>query len=612
MGHLQLPESASAPYISGMTASTDPIRLAADFPAATREQWRELISAVLRKSGGRADIDPETALTTTTYDGIEIKALYTADDARESEGLPGTAPYVRGARAEAASWDVRQLHQDPDAKRANTAVLRDLASGATSLWLVVGERGIPVAGLGDVLDGVYLDLAPIALDAGADVEAASSALLGLATDEGALSGSLGADPVGTRARTGHELDVGVLGRLAQLAADAPGLRVATVDATVYHDAGAGDADELAIATSVGVAYLRALTDAGLSLGDALDRLEFRYAVTADQFTSIAKLRAARQLWSRVAELSGADLDIAGAQRQHAVTSAAMLTKRDPWVNMLRTTIGCFAAAVGGAEIITVLPFDSAVGIPDDFARRIARNTSAVLHDESSLSRVMDAGGGSWYVESLTSALAEKAWDTFTSLERAGGASAALESGAIGELVAATRERRSRDIATRRAPITGVSEFALISEKPLVRTAAPERSPGLLPMARWSDGFEQLRARADAEAVRPKIFLAALGPVAAHTARLSFASNLVQAGGLEAIVGTGDIDELAEQFRSSGTDIACLCGSDVTYDEQAAAVAQALGAKQLWLAGRAEVTGVDGHIYVGCDAIAALSSMLDAS
>ncbi len=143
-------------------------------------------------------------------------------------------------------------------------------------------------------------------------------------------------------------------------------------------------------------------------------------MTADQFASIAKLRAARMVWSRVAELSGAD----GAQHQHAVTSAAMMTTRDPWVNMLRTTIGCFAAAVGGAEVITVLPFDSAIGVPDDFARRIARNTSAVLHDESSLSRVLDAGGGSWYLESLTAALAETAWATFTELERGGGAAAA--------------------------------------------------------------------------------------------------------------------------------------------------------------------------------------------
>ncbi len=186
--------------------------------------------------------------------------------------------------------------------------------------------------------------------------------------------------------------------------------MATVDATIYHDAGASDADELAVATAVGVAYLRALTDAGLSIDEAFAAVEFRFAVTADQFLSIAKLRAARQIWARVAELSGAR---DRGQHQHAVTSRAMMTHRDPWVNMLRTTIACFAAAVGGADAITVLPFDAAIGLPDDFARRIARNTHAILHDESSLGRVVDAAGGSGYVETITAQLAEKAWAEFT-------------------------------------------------------------------------------------------------------------------------------------------------------------------------------------------------------
>ncbi len=590
-----------------MTAAADHLPLAADFPAATAEQWRELVAAVLRKSRGQ-DVDPELALTTTTYDGIAIKPLYTASDGDRAPGLPGATPYVRGARAKATAWDVRSLLLDPDAARANTAALRDLEAGVTSLWVKVGGPGLAVDDLARALRGVYLDLAPIALDAGADVEDATAALFAVARDAGALAGSLGADPIGTRARTGAAADLGSLGRLAGVADGSPALRVATVDATIYHDAGASDADELAIATAVGVAYLRALTEAGLSVEAALARLEFRFAVTADQFASISKLRAARRMWSRVAELSG----VAGGvgQLQHAVTSAAMLTQRDPWVNMLRTTIGCFAAAVGGAEIITVLPFDAAVGVSDDFARRIARNTSAILHDESHLSRVLDAAGGSWYVEALTDQLAEAAWATFTAIEGEGGALVALESGRLADLARTTRERRARDIATRKAPLTGVSEFALITEDPLVRPPLPEVAAGPLPVARWAHGFEALRDRADAAAVRPKIFLAALGPVAAHTARLGFATNLFQAGGLEVVVGSGD--GLAAQFQASGTTIACLCGADASYDELGPSAVAELGATQLWLAGRVDLDGVDGQIYVGCDAIDVLTRVLDAS
>ena len=593
-----------------MSAPSDaPLALAGEFPAATREQWRELVAAVLAKSGtgGTAGADPERALSTTTYDGITIKPLYTAAD----------APGFGSARPARAGWDVRQRHADPDAARTNAAVLAGLASGTTSLWLVVGESGLAVADLDRALDGVYLDLAPVALDAGAEVAAAATAVLRLADRRGVapdeLTGTLGADPIGAFARTGADAPAGVLARLAEQSSAFPNLRVATVDATVYADAGASDAQELGIATAIGVAYLRDLVAAGLAVDEALARLEFRFAVTADQFAGIAKLRAARRLWGRVAELSGGSADARG-QRQHAVTSSAMLTRRDPWVNMLRTTIACFAAAVGGADAITVLPFDSAIGQSDDFALRIARNTQSILHDESSLARVMDAAGGSWYVESLTDELAGAAWHVFTSIERSGGARAAMSDGTVGALIATTRAARADDIAHRRAPITGVSEFAFLGEAPIERPplpAVPVATPGALPRIRYAQDFEELRDRSDAAPERPTVFLAALG--SAHSARVGFATNLFAAGGVDVRVESGTIDELTTAFRDAGAAVACLCGSDTSYAESGAdAVAQLhqAGAAHIWIAGRAAVDGVDGTIYAGCDALAVLRTTLD--
>jgi methylmalonyl-CoA mutase len=381
-----------------------------------------------------------------------------------------------------------------------------------------------------------------------------------------------------------------------------------VDATVYHEAGGSDAQELGVGTAVGLAYLRELADAGLPVSEALTRIEFRWAVSAEQFPSIAKLRAARRIWDRVAELSGAGPDRRG-QYQHAVTSPAMLTRRDPWVNMLRATIGCFAAAVGGADAITVLPFDAAIGKSDEFARRIARNTQSILHDEASLARVLDAAGGSWFVESLTHQLAEQAWTIFTRIEQAGGALAALNSGAIGELLAQTRAARSRDIAHRTAPITGVSEFAFVDEPPVQREPLPAApTTGLLPAVRYADEFEALRDRADAAPTRPRVFLATLGPFAAHSARVGFAANLFQAGGIECV--SGPVDD----FVTAGTSVACLCSSDKIYTDEAGAAARALrdaGAQQIWLAGKAEVAGVDGNLFAGCDALDVLRSTLDA-
>jgi methylmalonyl-CoA mutase len=613
-----------------MADRSEPLALAAEFPAATREDWRELVAGVLRRSGGAyadPDLDPEAALSTRLYDGIDVKPLYTAHDGLSvaHDGLPGHPPFVRAASrdgATATGWDVRQLHLDSDPRRTNAAALTDLANGATSLWLRVGDGGTAVADLAAALDGVYLDLAPIALEAGAQTEAAAAALLTLADERGVrreeLSGTLGADPIGTFARTGTAGDLGVLARLAQLSASSPRLRVATVDGTVYADAGGNDSDEIGICASIGVAYLRALTDAGLPIDDALAALEFRHAVNADQFAGIAKLRAARRVWDRIAELSGAAASRTG-QVQHAVTSAAMLTRRDPWVNMLRTTIACFAAAVGGAQAITVLPFDSALGLPDDLGRRIARNTQSILHDESSLARVVDAAGGSWYVETLTDQLAERAWQTFVLLERAGGALCALADGTVEPLLATTREQRRGDIARRLAPITGVSEFAFLDEQPLSRPAAPEPpAGGPLPRLRYAQEFEQLRDRSDATSRRPAVFLAALGPPAAYAGRVAFAGNLFQAGGIEPITGTGTADDVITEFIAADTPVVCLCSSDQVYADTAAWVAKALreaGAEYVWLAGRpptdGDSSGIDGYLFAGCDALDVLRTTLDA-
>ncbi|MFD5569739.1 methylmalonyl-CoA mutase family protein [Streptomyces cadmiisoli] len=591
----------------------DGLSLAAEFSDATREQWQRLVAGVLLKSGRQVEgAAAEDALSTTLEDGLRIRPLYTGHDTAPEPGLPGFAPFVRGGRPEgstAGGWDVRQRHTVADP----SAVLTDLENGVTSLWLVVGEGGIPVELLGRVLEGVYLDLAPVALDAGADVESAARELLRLYAERGvdarAVRGGLGADPLGHEARTGRAADFAPATRLAlRCAEEYPGLRALTVDALPYHEAGGSAAQELGCSLATGVAWLRELTSAGMGVAQACAQLEFRYAATADQFLTIAKLRAARRLWARVAEVSGAAE--AGAQRQHAVTSPVMMTRRDPWVNMLRTTVAALAAGAGGADAVTVLPFDHALGLPDAFARRIARNTSTILIEESHLTRVIDPAGGSWYVERLTDELARAGWEFFQGIERSGGLAAALRSGRLGDDLARTWQKRSAKLAGRREPITGVSEFPHLAERPVERAPAPRGPSGGLPRVRRDEAFEALRARSDAHLAatgrRPRIFLAALGPAAAHTARLAFASNLFQAGGIEPVTEGG--------FEDSGATEACLCSSDTVYAERAADAARdlrAAGARRVFLAGRpGEYDGVDDHVFAGCDAVAVLTATLD--
>ncbi|MEU9169838.1 methylmalonyl-CoA mutase subunit beta [Streptomyces sp. NPDC048420] len=591
----------------------DGLSLAAEFPAANLEQWHGLVAGVLRKSGKEVSgTAAEDALSTALEDGLRTRPLYTAHDAAPDPGFPGLAPFVRGARAEgntAGGWDVRQRHAVAD----NTAVLTDLENGVTSLWLVAGEGGVPVSSFGKVLDGVYLDLAPVILDAGGQFAEAADELLRLYEERGidgkAARGNLGADPLGHEARTGEALDFAPVVPLARRCAEEyPGLRALTVDALPYHEAGGSAAQELGASIATGVAYLRELTEAGLSVEQACAQLEFRYAATADQFLTIAKLRAARRLWARVAEASGAPG--AGAQAQHAVVSPVMMTRRDPWVNMLRATIATLAAGVGGAEAVTVLPFDHALGLPDAFARRIARNTSTILVEESHLARVIDPAGGSWYVERLTDELAEAAWRFFRTIERDGGQAAVLRSGRLRTDLATTWAQRSKKLATRREPITGVSEFPHLGEKPVERASAPESRTGGLPRVRRDEAYEELRARSDAHLAatgsRPRVFLASLGPAAAHTARTTFAANLFQAGGIEPVTeGT---------FEESGATEVCLCSSDTVYEEQADDVAGTLksaGARHVFLAGRpGQYSGVDSYVFAGCDAVAVLTATLD--
>jgi methylmalonyl-CoA mutase len=631
-----------------MTAPEEELPLASEFPAASREQWQRLVEGVLAKSGqgGLTGAAAEQALATEVEDGLRVQPLYTAQDTAPDPGWPGFAPFTRGGRAQGpavSGWDVRQQHAHPDPQRTNELVLADLENGVTSLWLTIGGSGLPVTALGDVLTGVYLDLAGVVLDAGDDFAAAAERLFALYTDgpsavaAGEVTGNLGADPFGQIARTGQDTDTAQRLEEATLLAgrcvrDFPGIRALTVDALPYHEAGASTAQELGLSLSTAVGYLRELTRAGLTADQAAGQLEFRYSAGADQFLTIAKLRAARRLWSRVAEVCGVG-PAAAAQRQHAVTSAVMMAERDPWVNMLRTTVACLGAGAGGADAITVLPFDSALGLPDNFARRIARNTQAILLDEANLARVADPAGGSWYVERLTGQLARGAWVWFQEIERAGGQHAALGSGLIAGRIAQNWAKRTANLARRREPVTGVSEFPNLGERPVVRDPAPARSGGGLPRVRRSEVFEALRSRSDAflaeTGARPEIVLAALGPAAVHTARSSFAANLFQSGGIETPLSEAaggskteppDIGAMAEAFTASGARAACLCSSDALYAEHgeaAAAALQAAGARYVVLAGRPgdrdeayRRAGVDAFVYAGCDAIAALTAVYD--
>ncbi|QKW31955.1 methylmalonyl-CoA mutase [Nocardiopsis flavescens] len=606
---------------SGAAGSGAP-DLAEGFPVATPDRWRELVAGVLRKSGvpeERLADRPEAVLATRTYDGFDIAPLATSEPPAADPGHPGLAPFTRGYRpAAAGGWDVRAryLESDPEVlrRRAHT----DLMNGVSSLWIAVGDGHLPADRLDAALTDVYLDLAPVVLEPGAAYREAADALLRVHADAGVpdarIISHLGIDPLTAAARAGARPDVMDAARFAaDRARDRPGLGLVTADATLVHNAGGSDGQSLGWAVASGTALLRALAAAGLDVADAAGRIEFRIAVNADQFAGIAGLRALRAMWNRVLEVGGVPAH-RRTMRVHAVTSEAMLTRRDPHVNMLRTTVACFAAGVGGADAVTVLPYDAAVGLSDDFARRVARNTQALLIEESNLARVADPAGGSFHVEALTRDLYLAGWAFLQEIEACGGAAEVVEDGWLRERVDGIWERRRADLAHRRAPLTGVSEFPNLAEEPLEREPLPEHE-SWFPLRRYAGDFEELRDRADAAPDRPTAFLATLGPVAAHTARASFAANLLAAGGIAAHQPgpLESADDAARAFAESGLRVAVLCSSEKLYAEYAPSVVAALrdaGAERVLLAGAPRELGVDAFLHQGCDAVALLTELVD--
>ena len=605
-----------------MADGDSPIALADEFPAVDRDAWEALAG----------DLD---ALRTTTYDGITIEPLYTRADESDldARGLPGFAPFVRGrapAGTRGGGWDVRQMVDHRGDRRA----LTELERGATSLLVNLRNAdAIDVELLAAVLDGVLLDLAPIVLDAGDRWVVGAEAVVALwerrGLDPTSVSGNLGADPFGCWvSNRADDLDTHLADAVAwatRMRQSHPGMRTCVVNGTRFHNAGASDALELGFAIAYGVATLRSLTDGpnGLAIDDAFAQFEFRYAATADQFATMAKFRAARRLWARVAELAGAS-GAAALTPIHALSSSAMMTRYDPAMNMLRGTVACFAAGIAGADAITVLPYDH-YSAPDgsELGRRIARNTQSVLAMESHLAEVVDPAGGSWYVERLTADLAGAAWDVFQVVEQAGGFRAAVEAGLVNHRIAAVREQRRVDINRRKTPITGVTEFPNIAEPvPAVVRATTPPTGDDLGGPRWVEHVEVLRGRVDAAAAtgnRPSVFLATIGPPAAFTARAMFAKGFFEVAGIATRSGPVS-DDPAEIATAFGSGVACVCSSDVIYAERGVAVAAALaaaGATRVYLAGKPKdvlesltAAGVTHPISAGADVFDALTDLVD--
>jgi methylmalonyl-CoA mutase len=591
------------------------------FPRHGEADWRRVAEASLK--GGSLD-----ALVAKTTDGIALGPLYAR---REGQ---------RASRAAPGPWAALARMDHPEAGDANAQALEDLAGGADGLRVIfagaTGAHGFGLAhrdsaALHRAFDGVRFDEGVrFDLDLGPDAEARARGFAGLVARSGAdpasVDLSFGLDPIGALARSGRargsfEEEARALAALvAELRGQGFRGPFLAADARIVHAAGGTPGQELAFALAAGLAYLRALEGGGFSLDDARAAIGFRLAADADEFVTLAKFRALRHLWARVEDACGLATKPA---RLDAESAWRMMSARDPYVNVMRGAMAAFAAGLGGADGVSVLPFTQAVGLPDSLARRLARNTQLILLRESHLGFVADPAAGSGAFEALTRGLRETAWALLQGIEAKGGLTRSLISGGFQSRVAEAAAALARDVARLKTQITGVSAHPDLAEtRAEVLPAAPPdfAYPGenvATPLApiRLAAPFERLRDAADRMSPRPGVFLATIGPPAAHGRRVGFAREFFAAAGLATPTGA------AEGFVASGAKVACLCGTDESYADAAEGLAGALkraGALQVWLAGKPgdresawRAAGVDGFIFAGADATAANASVLGA-
>lgn len=510
-----------------------PFTLGPDFPTPSLEAWGQAAAASLK---GR----PVETLTTSLDDGVEVKALYTAEDRFADSGLPGMHPFTRGGASpddDRRSWDACGLFAHPDIDVAARQISDETQRGADSIWVRFsgGVRcgidpqspkaaewngdGVIAETVDDfvrLFDGIDLSTTAIHLEAGGAAVAAAAAFIaglrrrGIAPN--GIHGSFNLDPLG--ALVGDGALVCGLDRsfdlMTPLAAwcleKAPGIRALSVSTLPYHSAGATPVQELAFALATGIDSLRALEDGGLEPEAACRQIRFAFATGRGFFTEAAKLRAFRQIWGHAAASCGIHGGEAAAVI-HSVSSMRNLTARDPWVNLLRVTVGAFAATVGGADAVTTLPFDAPIGPSDPLARRMALNTQTICREECHLHHVVDPGGGSWFIERLTDDLAGAAWSLFREIEGQGGMRRLVAEDGLARLLAPAADQARRKVARRKAPVTGVSTWPHLTENPVTRDepdvkALLDRTAARRPAAASSADVQSILEQLAEEAAAP--------------------------------------------------------------------------------------------------------------
>jgi methylmalonyl-CoA mutase len=581
-------------------------RLFTGFPPVTSEEWEAKIHADLKGK------DYQRTLVWKTYEGINVRPYYCSENLEGLDylnTLPGEFPYIRGNKKTANDWFIRQDIYVKNFAEANKKALSILGKGVNSLGFYF-DCNTRVSGndLAVLLKGICLEAAEINFVCPCDncncALPFAEYVLAEKEDKTKIIGSSPLDPIGSFVLKGKLKPDAFdeLKKAIETTTRLPQFRVIGVHGKFFANCGASVVQELGFALAQGTEYLTRLTEAGLSIDEAAGNIKFNFGIGNNYFMEIAKLRAARLLWAHIVKAFGPKNDEAAKLIAHSETNSYNKTFYDPYVNMLRTQTEAMSAVLGGADSITVLPFNAIFGNTTDFSERIARNQQILLKEEAHLNKVADPGAGSYYIETLTASLAEHAWNLFLLVQDKGGFVQAFKDGFIQNEIKAMATKRDANVALRRENLLGVNQFPNFTEtakeeypewvfKPTDLTEEGAEVETLKPY-HAAQPFEALRYKTDLHAKtgkRPVAFMLPLGNLTFRKARAQFSTNFFAVAGFEVIDNNGfnSVITGVEAAKAKNADIVVLCSSDEEYADLAPQVAQLLEKEILVVAGNPE-------------------------
>ncbi len=600
-------------------------KLFSEFPPVTAEEWKDKIVEDLKG----ADYDKK--MIWKTSEGFSVQPFYRKEDiTHPTTSLPGEYPYTRGNKAD-NQWFIRVDIQADDAQVANEKAKKMVKEGATSVGFKIKGKMVSKAFVEQLLG----DIDPTTTELNFDVclkRAVEFAQIlvtyykekGYALEK--IGGSINYDPIGKALCKGVEAEnyAATIVELQAITSSMPKFRSTGVNSIKLCNSGAYIAQELGCALAWGNEYMHTATEAGLDGCKAAKSIKFNMGISSNFFMEIAKFRAARMLWAKIASQYTDDKE-ACKMIIHAETTAFNLSLFDSYVNMLRTQTEAMSAAIAGVESISVKPYDSVYETPTDFAERIAKNQQLILKHESHLDIVADPAGGSYYVESLTASIATEAWKQFIDIEKEGGFAQAVKNGKIKESIEASGTARRTALARRKEILLGTNQYPNFTEtageKRPTSNACGCSTPtdgcnGLQP-TRLGEEFEQLRLATEASGKRPKAFMLTIGNLAMRQARAQFSCNFLAAAGYEVIdnLGFKSVEEGAEAAIAAGADIVVICSSDDEYATYAIPAYEALKEKAIFIVAGApacseelEKAGIENFIHVRVNVLETLKAL----